>query len=241
MVKTPAAITQPPTFPGRAAGRALPPIPWRKLAVWALVIAALGVAIYRHSDMAAVHAAAARLPGALAFALLLVLPLTGFPASVLHIAAGIRFGIGPGLALVSLSILLQLLASFALARHFRLRFDRASWVRRLRDRVPPGTHGSVCVVALLLPGAPYAAINYALPLLGVPLRTYLMTAWPLHTLRSSLTVAFGDQSDELTPARLAVLLGYGLALAVASWLTYRRARARLEDPPPGASDPRPRA
>lgn len=209
---------------------------WPKLVAVIVVFAAVAAMVYRHGDMAAVHAEAARLPAGPAFALLLVLPLLGMPVSILHIAAGIRFGVGLGLALVALSILLQLLASYALVRVAGRRLARRRWVQELRDRIPAGAHVSVTVVTVLLPGAPYAAINYVLPLLGVPLRTYLAVAFPLHTLRSTITVAFGGQSDELTPARLALLLGYASLVLAGSWVTYRRIRGQLEDRPPAAGD-----
>ena len=211
-------------------------LPWAKIASFALVIGAVSIVLYSRIDVQAVHEQAARFNGGIAFGLLLVLPLIGFPASVLHVAAGVRFGAGAGLALVSLSILFQLLASYALVRLWRHRFERARWVRKIRERIPDGAHASVCVFTLLLPGAPYAAVNYVLPLIGVPLRTFVACGWPLHSLRSTVTVVFGDQSDQLTVARLAILLVYALMIAAVSWWTYRRLQSRLEDPPPMAGD-----
>jgi uncharacterized membrane protein YdjX (TVP38/TMEM64 family) len=206
------------------------------MASFALVMGAISAAVYSQVDMGSVHREAARFNGLAAFALLVVLPLLGFPASLLHVAAGIRFGAVAGLALVSLSILIQLCASFAVTRIWRERFERTRWVRRIRERIPEGAHASVCVFTLLLPGVPYAAINYVLPIIGVPLRTYLACAWPLHTLRSTITVIFGDQSAQLTAARLATLLAYALLIAGASWWTYRRLQSQFEGPPPAAGD-----
>lgn len=223
--------------PRAAAGRArrpFPPIPWGRLAIPIALLAAIGGLFAYYGDIEAVHAAADRLDPVAAFALLVVLPLLGFPASLLHVAAGIRFGGKLGLALVSLSILLQLLASFAIVKLWRERLDRSRWLRRVRERLPEGTHPSLCVMAVLLPGAPYAAINYVLPLIGVPLRTFVLCCWPVHTLRSTITVFFGDQSDRLTAARLAVLALYALAIFGASWWMYRRVRSQLGDPRPAA-------
>lgn len=196
----------------------------------------LAVLAYRTGDMEAVHAHAVNLHPVLAFLLLLVLPLLGVPVSILHIAAGIRFGVQLGLVLVAVTIFLQLLASYALVHAWHARFSAARWVRQLRARIPPGAHGSVSVVTVLLPGAPYAAINYVVPLLGVPLRTFLLAAFPLHTIRSTVTVTLGDQSANLTPVRLALLLAYALVVLTACWVTYRRIRTQLEDRPPAAGD-----
>ena len=207
-----------------------------------VLVLGLGAAfLYREIDTAPLQDYAARLPAWAAVSLLLVLPLIGFPASVLHVAAGVRFGAALGLALVSLSILVQLVVSFCLVRRWRERFERARWLARLRQRIPQGAHASVSVFTVLLPGAPYSAINYVLPLLGVPLRTFILCAWPLHTLRSTVTVVFGDQLDRLSATRLAVLLAYALTIAAASWWTYRRLKSQFENPRAAADGPKRRA
>jgi uncharacterized membrane protein YdjX (TVP38/TMEM64 family) len=235
--------SHPPTgHPKRASSQAtrrrrhfnLSAAPWGKIAKIAAAVVVLGIAGYLWIDFAALHDLIARCNGPALFAALVFLPLVGFPVRLLHIAAGIRFGVGPGLALVSLSILLQLLASHAIIHRWGRRIERIRWVKKIRERIPPGAHASVSLVALLLPGAPYMAVNYALPLIGVPRWTFLLCAWPLHTLRSTVSVIFGDQSNQLTPLRLALLLGYAMLLFGASWWTYRRMREQFENPPPKA-------
>lgn len=211
-------------------------LPWGKIASVALVIGTISAIIYSQVEMEELHRRAAEVNGAVAFALLLVLPLFGFPVSLLHIAAGIRFGAVLGLVLVSTSIILQLLASYAIVRVWRQRFERARWARKIRERIPEGAHASVCVFTVLLPGVPFAAVNYVLPLVGVPLRTFIACAWPLHTLRSTITVILGDQSAHLTAARLAVLMAYALLIVGASWWTYRRLQSKFAGPPPAAGD-----
>lgn len=206
-----------------------------RIVVFVLLVLLLIGAMTGRLDMGAVHRFSVRLNAGVAFALLAVLPLVGFPASVLHLAAGIRFGAVLGQLLVSLSILLQLLASYALVHAWRGGFARR--LDPLRRRIPRGAHASLCVLAVLLPGVPYTAINYVLPLMGVRLRTYLLCCWPLHTLRSTVTVLLGDQTDQLTPGRLALLGAYALLLTGGSWWMYRRLRRQLGDPPPEADDP----
>src|SRR5438270_5746176 len=117
--------------------------PWRHIIIWVAAFAVVGLALSRWLDVETVHDYAAGINGGLAFALLVVLPLLGFPASVLHIVAGMRFGAPLGLALVSLSIVLQLLASYALVHFWRARFEHAGWIGRLRQRIPHGAHASV--------------------------------------------------------------------------------------------------
>lgn len=232
--------------PPRRAGRARKPfrwseLPWAEIGGVVLIVAACGALLYSQLDIRAVQAQAARLPAPMAFALLLVLPLIGFPASVLHVAAGIRFGAALGLALVALSIAVQITVSYAIVQRWRPRFERARWLARLRKRIPTGAHRSVTVFTVLLPGAPYSAINYSLPLLGVPLSTLLLCGLPIHTLRSTVTVVFGDQIGQLTATRLSILLVYALLILGTSWWTYRRMQSQFEDPPPMAGDRKQRA
>jgi uncharacterized membrane protein YdjX (TVP38/TMEM64 family) len=211
-------------------------LPWGKIASIALVVGTISAVIYSQVDIATLHRKAGEFNAVAAFALLLVLPLIGFPVSLLHIAAGIRFGAGLGMVLVSSSIVLQMLASYAIVRLWRDRFEHARWVGKIRERIPEGAHGSVCVFTVLLPGVPFAAVNYVLPLVGVPLRTFVLCAWPLHTLRSTVTVVLGDQSAHLTATRLVVLMAYALLILGASWWTYRRLQSQFEGPRRGAGD-----
>jgi len=193
----------------------------------------------RTIDLAAIHAQAERLNTTMAFSLLTILPLFGFPVSVLHVTAGIRFGVAWGLPLVALSILLQLLASYGLV-HWQKEFF-ARKLKNLRNKIPPGAHSAVTLFTLLLPGVPYFAKNYVLPVAGVPLRTYLLWCFPIHVARAAIAVIFGDQSDHLTPLRLAGLLGYGAAVLAASWWAFRRMKAKVASPPATAGDQKQRA
>lgn len=193
-----------------------------------LVIVGL-VLLRQEIDVETVRTRARDLPGWLAFLLLVVLPLGGFPASLLHVGAGVRFGIPLGLALVWLSILLQLLASYGLV-HWRRKFF-AGRFRSIRKRIPPGAHAPVTVFTMLIPGAPYFAQNYTLPLLGVPLRLYLSICLPIHGARSVIAVVFGGQSHELTPGWVLAMLGYAAVVLGASWWALRRLKTTLGDQP----------
>lgn len=207
---------------------------WARLAAALIVVAVLLAVLFGRIDVDVVQDYANRLNGFVAFALLVVLPLVGFPASVLHVASGVRFGIPLGLTLVGLSIGIQLLASYGLVHLWRDSF--AQRFAALRRRIPRGAHASICIFAVLLPGAPFAAINYVLPLVGVRLRTYLTCCWPLHLLRSTVTVLLGGEMTRLTPTRLIVLGVYALLLTVASVWTYRRMRKQLRVPPEAEDD-----
>jgi uncharacterized membrane protein YdjX (TVP38/TMEM64 family) len=198
--------------------------PWKP--VVAVVLFCVGFTLlYRLIDIEAVHAYAGRLNAGVAFALLVVLPLAGFPVSVLHVVAGMRFGTGLGMVLVGVSILLQLLASYGLVYLFRDKF--AQRLKNVRQRIPRGAHGATCLFTMLVPGVPYFAKNYVLPLLGIPLRTYLLICLPVHVIRSAVAVIFGDKSDDLTPARITALVIYIVVMLATSWWLLKRVRSQM--------------
>jgi uncharacterized membrane protein YdjX (TVP38/TMEM64 family) len=206
----------------------------RRIAVIALVVlacVALGV-LSERIDVAAVHAWTEGVNGVLVFALMVVLPLLGFPVTVTHAVAGMRFGLALGLALAALSIVLQLLASYALVRAAPDLFARR--LGRLRERLPEGTHGPVTLFTVLLPGVPYFAKNYVLPLIGVPLRTFLLWAAPIHIARSVVGVAFGHFSDDLSPLKIAAFVTYFVAVTLGCAWAFRRVRAQVKDRRPAA-------
>jgi len=81
---------------------------------------------------------------------------------------------------------------------------------------------------------PYFAKNYAIPFMGVPLRTFLLWAFPVHVARSSIAIFFGDKSDDLTPGRIAFFVGYSIVVTAACAWTFRRLQAQLRDRRSGA-------
>jgi uncharacterized membrane protein YdjX (TVP38/TMEM64 family) len=199
----------------------------------AVAVIVVGLALlHQQIDIETVRAKAAQLPGWLCFLLLAVLPLLGFPANILHIGAGLRFGVPLGLALVWLSIAIHLLASYGLVRWQRAFFSRR--FKKIRQKIPKGGHAPVTVFTMLIPGAPYFAQNYILPLLGVPLRLYLGICLPMHAARSAVAVILGGESHNLTPWRVIAILAYVAAILTASWWALRRLKTSLGDQSPAA-------
>lgn len=199
---------------------------------WAVVTTLVVCAILLHDkvNVAVIRAEADKLPGWLCFLLLTVLPLVGCPVGVLHAAAGLRFGMLLGMALVCLSIFLQLLASYGLVHWKRDFFNRH--FAAVRRRIPKGADVPVTVFTMLIPGAPFFAQNYALALIAIPFRIYLAICLPMHSVRSTVAVMLGDQSDKLTVGRVLFLLAYGAAVLMASWWALRRLRTKLGVPQP---------
>lgn len=218
------------TLPGR---RRITPRQYVMGAVGIVVVVAL-IVFYEHIDMAALHARAEAMNGLTLFALVTLLPLLGFPVSVLHAIVGARFGMAYGMLIVAVTILLQMLASYGLVKLFPSLFARR--LEPLRKRLPSGAHRPVTLFTLLLPGAPFFAQNYVLPLIGVPLRTFLCWGLPLHTTRSVIGVLFGHLSDHLTPLRIAGFVLYTMTVITGCALAFRRLQRAMQDQPPEAGD-----
>lgn len=186
--------------------------------------------LYGQIDLVVLRAKAQHMNGGLAFVLLTLLPLVGFPVSALDVVAGVRFGVHLGVPLVWLSILLQLLLSYGLV-HWQRRFFEKRF-KSIRDRIPPGAHVPVTIFIMLIPGAPYFTQLYTPPLLGVPLRVYLAICLPIHAARSIIAVVFGGESHQITLGWVLGMLAYGAVLLTVSWWAYRRVRGALGDQPP---------
>jgi uncharacterized membrane protein YdjX (TVP38/TMEM64 family) len=190
--------------------------------------------LYRQIDVAALHERAAGVNGYIVFILITVLPLLGFPVSILHAVAGVRFGLGMGFLVVSLSIFLQLLAAHGIVRLAPDFFARK--LNALRRRLPNASHRPLTIFTMLLPGAPYSAQIYVLPLVGVPLATYMAWSLPINVARSIAGVAFGEYSDQFTPLSILGFTLYGVAILVTSAWSFQRLRKNLASGPPPPAD-----
>lgn len=210
-------------------------VPWRLLAGVAVPLVLINL-LYGWIGPMDLRAKAVALDGGWAFVALVLLPLAGFPVSVLHVLAGVRWGIWSGYCLVVTSIFLQLLASYGLVCLFRPLFERR--LARVRERIPPGAYGPVSLFTMLLPGVPFFAKNYVLPLIGVPLRTYLLWCFPAHAFRAGVPVIFGDQTTELTVWSSLFFGSYGLLIALACAWLFRRLQGQLAGRLPAAGGPR---
>ena len=205
-------------------------LPWLRHVLVVLGLIGVGLFfLYREVDLQTLQARAMDWNAGLVFALLAVLPLFGFPVNVLHVTAGLRFGFALGMTLVALSILFQLVASYAIVHLWHDTFARH--LAGVRKRIPRAAHGTVCLFTLLLPGVPYFIQNYTLALIGVPFRIYISRCLPLHILRAVLTVGLGQQAGKFTRGGLAALATYWVLVLCASWWAYRRLRRQLADQP----------
>jgi uncharacterized membrane protein YdjX (TVP38/TMEM64 family) len=200
---------------------------------FAVLAAAVGVLwlIAAGFDWMAVPRAMNRLDTGTVLVLTTILPLAGFPISMVYLLVGARFGPAIGLLMVSGITALHLLGTHWIARSF-LRRPLQRFVERRNHHVPevpPGENFAVALMVMLAPAIPYFVRNYVLALSGIPLRVYLWVALPIHVLRSYVALFLGDFGSQPSQRAL-VFLGifYGTKLAIFAcvlwWLRRRHKR-----------------
>lgn len=200
----------------------------RRLLIRTVFAAAAVIAIsllWGRIDIADLHARARQWPGVAVIAATTVLPLIGFPVSWLHLVAGVRFDFAGGMLVVAVTSVLHHVLGWALTRMLPAHFFRRlePWRQRLRG----AGHRDATLLCCLLPGMPYTVQLYLMPLLGVPFSLMFGLSAALHTARAVVTILLGDISDNLTPAKIAVLAIYYCVLFAGSALALRGLRRSM--------------
>jgi uncharacterized membrane protein YdjX (TVP38/TMEM64 family) len=146
--------------------------------------------------------------GGLVFVLIAILPLFGFPVSLLQILAGAKFGILMGFVVSTLAIVVNMFGMYWIGTSCMRREDR-----------------SFAVLMTLLPGS-YALKNYVMVIGGTPLRTLLWVCLPVYALRAIFGIYFGHFSTQPTMFRTFVLIGNTILITIVSAYLVKRLRAR---------------
>jgi uncharacterized membrane protein YdjX (TVP38/TMEM64 family) len=161
--------------------------------------------------------------GILFFVLLSILPIFGFPISVLQILAGVKFGFWTGVGLTAVSMGCHLLGVYWLASSF-LRKPIARLLSRTRYRLPEIPEGQSRTIAFLTPFLPgsYTLKNYLMVLGGVSLRTMLWVCLPVYAVRASSGIFLGGATGNFTPTTVTILVvGKIVAIASTAWVLKR--------------------
>lgn len=178
-------------------------------------------------DFDDVHTWAEHIDPWVLFAALALLPLFTFPVTPLNVVAGIRFGLVGGLAMVAGAIVVQHVLAFGCARILPKMMKRR--LEPLQRRLPRHAQGDAAVFASLLPGAPYWAQLYVLPLIGLPFLTYILISAPLHMVRSITAVIAGRMSEDLSLGWGIALVVYSVCLIAACFFAGRRLKQKYGD------------
>lgn len=165
-----------------------------------------------------------------------VLPLLGFPVTIVYLAVGARFGVLGGLAVVAVCTLVHLLISFGLALwaapSLRRLFAACGW--RLPQAGGNAAWPFACWLALL-PAVSYTLKNLVAPCAGVPLRIYLGAFFPIHVAGAVVGLALGGATIHFSWGLVVFVLAYALALFALTRILVRRMRHAAPDRGRGAA------
>jgi uncharacterized membrane protein YdjX (TVP38/TMEM64 family) len=165
--------------------------------------------------------------GGLVFVIIAVLPLFGFPVSLLQILAGAKFGILMGFVVSTLAIVVHMFGMYWIGTSCMRRPIEWYLARRKHrlPQVPSGEDRSFAFLMTLLPGS-YALKNYVMVIGGTSLRTLLWVCLPVYAVRAIFGIYFGHFSTEPTMFRTFVLIGNTILITVVSAFLVRRLRRR---------------
>lgn len=166
----------------------------------------------------------ARLNPVAVIPLMALLPIAGFPISVVYLVAGARFGPWIGGLVVLFVTAVHLAGTYVIGRSF-LRRPLARFIaarHRQLPEVPPDEQAAVAVIATLVPGPPYVVRNYLLVLAGVRLKIFFTVCLPIYVARSYVTILLGNLSGDPSRLGLAVLLAVDvLKVAICGVVIWR--------------------
>lgn len=200
---------------------------WWLVAVVVLVLAGLGL-IWRYTDLtlAGVTEWIGGLNPLAVLPAMAILPIGGFPISVVYLVAGARFGPFWGGVVVAGVTAVHLLGSYAIARSF-LRAPLQRFIARRHahlPHIPQDEQAAVCLIAALIPGLPYVVRNYLLALSGVKLRYYFWVCLPIYVARSYVTILLGDMSSDPSRTKIMVLIAVDIVKVIICALVIWRLR-----------------
>ena len=163
---------------------------------------------------------------------LALLPLIGIPTSPLFLLAGVTFGLTAALAGSAISIAVNLVLSFWLARKV-LKQSLVSWLQRRDYQLPQLQAGkalSFLVLMRLAPGLPAFLKNYATALVDVPFGIYLVISWVITFCYAAGLIILGDSlySGNITEGAIAIVLLVCVGVGFA-WLHKRQQRVFSSD------------
>jgi uncharacterized membrane protein YdjX (TVP38/TMEM64 family) len=160
--------------------------------------------------------------------LMVFLPMFGFPISVFLIVAGIKFGIFHAVLLWLFILLLHALTGYAAAKHLRPLLKKML-NNTLGYKIPavPAEHEAMfSFLFLAIPGIPYAAKNYLLPLAGVSVRYCVVMNCLVQSLLGLPFIILGKSGAELNPTLFAIAIFLlTILFLLLTWLKKKYAKS----------------
>jgi uncharacterized membrane protein YdjX (TVP38/TMEM64 family) len=159
-----------------------------------------------------------------------ILPVLGFPLSILLLLAGVRFGLGGGMILAAAGTFFHHFAAFYLA-HGSFRDSVRRRLERGGRKIPPiKEKHRIWFTALFaaIHGPPYAAKLYLLALTDVPFRIYLWAGAPIYILFCFVPVGAGSAVTTFNPTWIYILTGVMAVFLLAGYLLRKRFGAAID-------------
>lgn len=160
----------------------------------------------------------------------LVLPLVGFPMSLLLLVAGVRFGFGGGMLVAGVGILIHHWIAYRIANGW-MREKISKVLARWDYEVPEvkSSHQRWFTIGFAaLHGPPYWAKIYLLAVTNIPFSTYFWFGAPVYILFCAIPVSAGNAATSASMTWVYVLAGISVATIVLVWWIRRRTE-RLKD------------
>ena len=204
-------------------------------------IAALVVVFLYRTELAQLWADATgalrTLPWYLFMLAMILLPLAGFPNSVLMIAASGAYGVTSSLLMAVPALLINQTAGYFISRHLgRPTLDRILARTRLRGlNLDTGSPWTTTLLIRIVPGMPYAVQNYLPGIMGVPFRIFLPASFPPAYAYATLFILMGNEVTNLLDGRIGKGITWILLMAVvlsAARVVARRIQANRKPQPP---------
>ena len=153
--------------------------------------------------------------------LMIVLPILGFPISVFLVITGIKFGIFSAVLLWFLVLPVHALLGYAAARYLSPILKKLlNNVLGYKVPIIPAQHEAMfSLFFLAIPGIPYAAKNYLLPLAGVSVRYCVVMNCLVQSLLGLPFIILGKSGAEMNPSLFSIAIALlACFILVLNWL-----------------------
>lgn len=211
-------------------------LPWIKLAVAGVMLAAGGLLVLRGVDVRGLVEQGMNLvrgAGPVAFFSAMALtPAVGVPATVFTLTAGPAFGpqlgIGWVIVLCMVAVLINVTLTHFLAQR-ALRPVLEKLLARLGYQLPqvaPENMTDLAVILRVTPGSPFPVQNYLLGLAGVPLARNLLVVFLVQLFYMPAFVLFGDALQHGKGKMAMIAIGLLAAAVAVTHLLRKRYAAK---------------
>lgn len=138
----------------------------------------------------------------------LILPVVGFPVTILLVLLGLRFDFFLGIMIMFVLMPFHLALSFWVTHSvFGEKVKNIADKKKYRIfTIPENRYLEFSFLFMAIPGLPYTVKNYLLPLFGIPFRHYFFTGWAVQGIAGMPFVILGEAAAEWNIKFLLILL-----------------------------------